>query len=221
MNQGFMEKKKVALFDLDGVVLDTEAQYTEFWKNIGERYCGDVPDFATRIKGMSLVQILASHEVLLEHEQEVWIAIEEFEQTMSYPYVSGAYTFLNKLRENGIPRAVVTSSNRAKMKNVYRLLPEFEFLFDRVFTADDITRSKPAPDCYLNAARAMGVSIAECVVFEDSINGLKSGRDAGAYVVGLSTSCAEEEIMALADKVIPNFAEASACLNLFEESQVE
>lgn len=216
-----MEKKKVALFDLDGVVLDTEVQYTKFWKSIGERYCGDVPDFATRIKGMSLVQILASHEVLLEHEQEVRIAIEEFEQTMSYPYVSGAYTFLNKLRENGIPRAVVTSSNRAKMETVYRLLPEFEFLFDRVFTADDITRSKPAPDCYLNAARAMSVSIAECVVFEDSINGLKSGRDAGAYVVGLSTSCVEEEIMALADRVIPDFAEASACLDLFEKSQVD
>ena len=215
-----MKRKRVALFDLDGVVLDTEAQYTEFWKTIGERYCSDVPDFATQIKGMSLVQILASHEILLQCECEVRKEIEAFEQTMSYPYVPGAYAFLNKLREIGIPRAVVTSSNRAKMENVYRLLPEFGSLFDRVFTAEDIMRSKPAPDCYLNAAHVMGVSIAECVVFEDSINGLKSGRDAGAYVVGLTTSCSKEEIVSLADRVLPDFVNTSTCLDLFEKIQV-
>jgi HAD hydrolase, family IA, variant 3 len=151
-----MELKKVALFDLDGVVLDTEGQYTVFWQTIGERYCTEVPDFSTRIKGMSLVQILASHEKLQQHEHEIRKAIDEYEETMSYPYIPGAYAFLCALREARVPRAVVTSSNRAKMENVYRLLPEFESLFDRVFTADDITRSKPAPDCYLNAAHHMG-----------------------------------------------------------------
>ena len=84
-----MELKKVALFDLDGVVLDTEGQYTVFWQTIGERYCTEVPDFSTRIKGMSLVQILASHEKLQQHEHEIRKAIDEYEETMSYPYIPG------------------------------------------------------------------------------------------------------------------------------------
>jgi HAD hydrolase, family IA, variant 3 len=214
-----MELKKVALFDLDGVVLDTEGQYTVFWQTIGERYCTEVPDFSTRIKGMSLAQILASHEKLQQHEHEIRKAIDEYEETMSYPYIPGAYAFLCALREARVPRAVVTSSNRAKMENVYRLLSEFESLFDRVFTADDITRSKPAPDCYLNAAHRMGADPTECVVFEDSINGLKSGRAAGAYVVGLSTSCAERDIVPLAEMVVPSFVDATTCLALFEKGR--
>lgn len=212
-----MELKKVALFDLDGVVIDTEEQYTTFWQAVGERYCAEMPDFAIRIKGMSLMQILASHEMLQRHEQEIRHAIDEFEQTMSYPYIPGAHDFLCALRGAGVPRAVVTSSNRAKMENVYRTLPEFELLFDRVFTADDITRSKPAPDCYLNAACCMGVEPAECVVFEDSLNGLKSGRSAGAFVVGLSTSCSEHEISPFSEMVVPDFVDATACLALFDK----
>jgi len=152
-----MDMKKVALFDLDGVVIDTEGQYTEFWETIGKRYCPEIPDFALRIKGMALVQILASQASLQAHEKEIRRAIDEFELGMDYPYIAGALEFLWALREAGVPRAVVTSSNRAKMENVYRVHPEFRTLFDRVFAADDITRSKPAPDCYVNAAHCMGV----------------------------------------------------------------
>ena len=77
--------KKVALFDLDGVVIDTEGQYTEFWETIGKRYCPEIPDFALRIKGMALVQILASQASLQAHEKEIRRAIDEFELGMDYP----------------------------------------------------------------------------------------------------------------------------------------
>lgn len=218
-HQYFMDMKKVALFDLDGVVIDTEGQYTEFWESIGKRYCPEISDFALRIKGMALVQVLDSQASLQAHEKEIRRAIDEFELDMDYPYIAGAREFLCALREAGVPCAVVTSSNRAKMKNVYRQHPELRTLFDRVFTADDITRSKPAPDCYVNAAHCMGVEPTECVVFEDSINGLKSGRAAGAYVVGLSTSCAERDIVHLAEMVVPSFVDATTCLALFEKTR--
>ena len=218
-HQYFMDMKKVALFDLDGVVIDTEGQYTEFWETIGKRYCPEIPDFALRIKGMALVQILASQASLQAHEKEIRRAIDEFELDMDYPYIAGAREFLCALREAGVPRAVVTSSNRAKMENVYRVHPEFRTLFDQVFTADDITRSKPAPDCYVNAAHCMGVEPAECVVFEDSLNGLKAARAAGTYVVALTTSCTEQEVAPLADRVVDDFADFATGLALF--SRVE
>ena len=111
------------------MVLDTEGLYTVFGQMIGERYCTEMPDFATRIKGMSLVLILASHERLQQHEHEIRKAIDEYEERMSYPYIPGA------------------------------------------------------------------------------------------YVVGLSTSCAELDIVPLAEMAVSSFVDATTCLALFEKGR--
>jgi HAD superfamily hydrolase (TIGR01509 family) len=95
--------------------------------------------------------------------------------------------------------AVVTSSNLPKMESVYRHQPGFKVLFDAILTSEDFDRSKPDPDCYLKAARRLGVQIGECVVFEDSINGLKAGRAAGMKVVGLLTTNPLERVAEWSD----------------------
>lgn len=208
--------KKAALFDLDGVIVDTETKYTEFWSEIGKRYCPDRSHFEYSIKGMSLMQIFASDERLQAHEHEIRKDLDAFELSMSYPYIAGAPEFVGRLHEAGIPAVVVTSSNRAKMENVYRVHPYFRTWFHRIFTAEDCAQSKPAPDCYLNAAKVLDFEPSECVVFEDSLNGLRAGRAAGAYVVGLSTSHPREEVMPLADLVVPDFLNPRTCLTLFD-----
>ena len=103
--------------------------------------------------------------------------------------------------------AVVTSSNMDKMRNVYRQHPDFEQLFDRIITSEDFTKSKPHPECYQIAAEGFGLSPSECVVFEDSFNGLKSGRAAGMYVVGLATTNAAEAIKPYCDEVINDYVD--------------
>ena len=109
------------------------------------------------------------------------------------------------LRQKGIKTAVVTSSNMPKMQSVYRKRPEFKELFDEILTSEDFERSKPDPDCYLKAASRFGAQPEECVVFEDSFNGLKSGRAAGMTVVGLATTNSAEAISPLCDEVIENY----------------
>jgi HAD superfamily hydrolase (TIGR01509 family) len=101
--------------------------------------------------------------------------------------------------------AVVTSSNIPKMLSVYAKRPEFRQLFDAILTSEDFAKSKPDPDCYLRAAQRFGVSPSDCVVFEDSFNGLKSGRAAGMYVVGLATTNTADAIRNYCDEVIPDF----------------
>ena len=91
------------------------------------------------------------------------------------------------------------------MQNVFRTHPEFTALFDRIVTSEDITHSKPAPDCYLKAAARLGVSANDCVVFEDSINGLKSGLASGANVVGLLTTNPLEKVCCLSAFQIVNY----------------
>jgi HAD superfamily hydrolase (TIGR01509 family) len=91
------------------------------------------------------------------------------------------------------------------MQAVYASRPEFRGLFDAILTSEDFERSKPDPDCYLKAAERFGVEPKDCVVFEDSFNGLKSGRAAGMYVVGLATTNSADAIRPLCDEVIKDF----------------
>lgn len=198
---------KAALFDLDGVVLDTESQYTVFWQEIGKQRFPDVTDFARRVKGVTLKEITAQYfNGNEEDKRNIQQRLDEFELQMNYPYISGARNFLLRLKAEGIKTALVTSSNKAKMDNVYKNVPEITSLFDKIFTAEDTPASKPAPDCYIIAAQAFGARPEECVVFEDSRNGLKAGRGSGAVVVGLSTSLPEDVIRPLCDVAIPDFS---------------
>ena len=131
--------------------------------------------------------------------------LNEFEQQMDYQYVAGFEDFIKSLRQQGVKTAVVTSSNQVKMQAVYASRPEFRALFDAILTSEDFERSKPDPDCYLKAAQRFGVEPADCVVFEDSFNGLKSGRAAGMYVVGLATTNPADAIRPYCDEVIADY----------------
>lgn len=184
---------KTALFDLDGVLIDTEGQYESFWQTMGQDFLPKHPSFAQDIKGMSLVQIYQTYFPGLESLQtEMTCRLNAFEQEMHYPIFESVLPFLERLQEMHVRCAVVTSSNREKMKKVYAEHPKLSSYFCDIFTAESVRHSKPMPDCYLNAAKALEVDPEKCVVFEDSINGLKAGRDSGAQVVALATSLSHE-----------------------------
>lgn len=201
---------KAALFDLDGVVFDTEPQYTVFWAAQCREFRPDIPNLEHTIKGQTLVQIFSRYFPGMTTQQQVITErLNLFEQQMKYDYLPGFLRFLEELRNNGIHTAVVTSSNQPKMQSVYASHPEFQALFDAILTAEHFTHSKPHPDCYLRAAARFSVEPEKCVVFEDSINGLRSGRAAGMRVVGLSTTNPPEVIAPLSDLVIPDYLSLS------------
>lgn len=204
-----MENKefKAALFDLDGVVFDTEPQYSIFWGGQFRRYYPEHPGMEQLIKGMTLVEIYEKYFQNKGIQDRITQELDEFEQTMDFVYVKGFENYVKSLRDRGVKTAVVTSSNMAKMENVYRKRPEFKTYFDAILTSEDFAESKPSPDCYQRAAQRFGLTKDECVVFEDSFNGLKSGRAAGMYVVGLATTNSPESIAPFADRVIKEYGE--------------
>lgn len=198
--------RHIALFDLDGVVFDTEPQYTVFWGSQYRKYHSDQPGLEHSIKGMTLNQIFERHfKDKTEIQQAITLELNEFEKNMDYSYIAGFEVFMSKLRSFGIKTAVVTSSNLPKMQNVYKKRPEFADYFDEILTSEDFSKSKPDPDCYLKAAQRFGVSVDECVGFEDSFNGLKSLRSAGVAVVGLATTNTRDALASYADKIIDNY----------------
>ena len=198
---------KAALFDLDGVVFDTEPQYSIFWGATCREFHPEIPGLEHKIKGQTLIQIydawfsgpLAGSQPLITER------LNDYERQMSYDYIAGFEEYIHCLRQQGVKTAVVTSSNQLKMEAVYAKHPEFKGLFDAILTSEDFERSKPDPDCYLKAAERFGVEPRDCVVFEDSFNGLKSGRAAGMYVVGLATTNDAEAIRPLCDEVISDY----------------
>ena len=198
---------KAALFDLDGVVFDTEPQYTIFWGMICRQYHPEHPGLEHEIKGSTLTQIYDrwfSGELAAE-QPSITARLDDYEQQMHFDYIAGFEALVADLHRHGVKTAVVTSSNIPKMQSVYRYQPRFKELFDAILTSEDFSRSKPDPDCYLKAAARFEVTPDECIVFEDSFNGLKSGRAAGMAVVGLATTNTAEAIAPYSDIQIPDY----------------
>ena len=201
------EELKAALFDLDGVVIDTETQYSVFWGSQCRLYHPEHPGLENEIKGQTLDQILdMGWSGELESERQVLVKrLNAFEAQMQLDYLEGFLPFISDLRQHGMKTAVVTSSNRLKMENVYRQHPEFQQLFDAILTSEDFAESKPSPDCYLRAAQRFGLEREACVVLEDSVNGLRSGRAAGMMVVGLVTTNPLDVVRPLSDCQIKDY----------------
>lgn len=191
---------QAGLFDLDGVIIDSEGLYTIFWSDIESIYPTGIPNFAVAIKGSTLPEILALYPTE-EIRMDVTARLHDFQDNMKFPLMPGAMEFLQKLKDKGIPRALVTSSDPRKMERVYSQLPQLKGMFDVIIDASKVTRSKPDPQGYLLAAEELGTDIRDCVVFEDSFNGLKAGRASGAKVIALATTYPADVLAGLADEV--------------------
>ena len=200
----------IVLFDFDGVIADTESQYTIFWNKQGKDYLG-LDDFGHTIKGQTLIQIFSKYfDGMLKEQESIVPDLNAFEQNMSYDYIPGAYEFLRELREKGIRSAIVTSSNDIKMTNVYAAHPELHDLVDAVLTSEHFSKSKPDPECFLKGMEVLGGTPEDTVVFEDSFHGISAGRASGAYVVGLATTNKSEALAPLCDMVIDDFTSIDA-----------
>ncbi len=198
-----MKKEIGALFDLDGVLIDSEGLYTQFWASIGHEFNHPSPTFAMDIKGTTLTQILSLFPA--EVRPAIMRRIHEFEDEITYSLFPGVEQFLKELRDRGVRMAIVTSSDDVKMSYLFKQHPSLRDYFDVVVTGSMVTKSKPDPEGYLKAAELIGVAPEDCYVFEDSFQGLEAGRAAGARVIGLATTNPRESIESKADIVIDGF----------------
>ena len=201
-----IQKPIVALFDFDGVVMDTESQYTIHWNKQAEKYGLGISDFGRVIKGQTLTQIFDNYFAHVpELHEQITAELITFQQTMHFEYIAGVKEFMQQLRACGVKMAIVTSSDLDKMNIVYREHPELPLMVDEILTAERFTHSKPHPECFLKGAEMFQVPIENCIVFEDSFHGLEAGNRAGMKGIGLATTNPASAIMDRADLVIDDF----------------
>lgn len=180
------------LFDLDGVLVDSQAVVERTWRRWAERHRLD-PEAVLRVHhGRQVRDSLRAVFPDLAVDAEVdWLDAAELEDVEGLTIVPAAREFLS-----GLPRdrwAIVTSCGRALA--TLRLgavgLPTPEVLV----VAEDVKNGKPAPDGYRLGAKRLGYDPGACLVFEDAPAGLAAGRAAGARVIGLTTSLGADALV--------------------------
>jgi len=207
--QEYKVNKYTLLFDFDGVIMDTEGQYSKFWDAVGQKYL-NLENFGMKIKGQSMKRIRFMYfSDCPEIGDKIVDDIMSYEEKLSYYYINGAEEFIKEASQKNVNIAVVTSSNDMKMNNVYAAHPELKDYFHYFITANQITKSKPNPECFLLGMKMFNAIPSRTIIFEDSIYGLTAARKSGAFVVGLATTYTKEEIEPLSDLVINDFTNTS------------
>jgi pseudouridine-5'-monophosphatase len=198
------------IYDMDGLLLDTERFYTEVTQQIVGRW-GKVFDWSVKSHMVGRPAIESAR--YLVEALELPIAPEDYlreregllEALMpTAEPMPGAVELTRALRARGIPQAVATSTGRRLFELKTRRHRDWFALFDAVVLGDDprIARGKPAPDIFLLAAAELGAAPADCVVLEDAPAGVAAARAAGMQVIAVPYPGMDAAKLADADLVV-------------------
>lgn len=210
---------RALIFDMDGLMVDTEPIYWEVTREVAKKYGTTVADSTLRrMMGRSAIESMC----IFAKECGITVAspaglLTEREQMMIVRYAAGVealpglHEIIDRFR-SGVRLAVATSSPR-KFTDV--LLPALGMadVFEVVQTGDDITHGKPAPEIYVKCMGRLGVTPSECAVLEDSPAGALAGKRAGAYVIAVSTHLTAGEDFSFADAQAADLFEAAYLLD--------
>ena len=204
-----------AIFDLDGVLLDTEPLYTQATAAVAARF-GKVYDWSVKRDCIGRGTLEAARIIVealglplppeaLVHERELLLT----ELVARAPAIAGAEAFTRALAARGVPLAIATSTEAPLY--AIKAAPHRGWLamFGAAVCGDDprVARPKPAPDIFLAAADDLGVPPASCLVFEDSPFGVEAARAAGMQVIALPDPAMDRARYTRADAVVTGFAD--------------
>jgi beta-phosphoglucomutase family hydrolase len=209
--------KKAVIFDMDGVLIDSEPIYIqsnrEYFKELGldismERHLTYVGICARKMwhEIRDTFGLQESVEELLNKEKETLYKLVS--EMNSLPTIPGIYKLLSELQKKQIKMAVASSSPRAMIDLVLRKL-EMENYFEAIVCGDDISNGKPAPDIFLQAAERINTAPGECVVIEDSTHGVAGALDAGMTCVGFANPNSGNQDLSRADTILSDFSAES------------
>lgn len=184
------KKKKIAavLFDMDGVLIDSNSVIERAWREAAQMYGrtlsdADIVNHIHGQPGPHTIQSLFS-DLPLSDREKVQQYIINAENTADYQPIPGVKTLIAALANAGITLGIVTSGWRYKIDRVIALLDAHDAV-SVIVERDDVKRGKPWPDPYLLAVERLNISASRALVFEDSTSGVTSATRAGTFCVGI------------------------------------
>lgn len=214
INRLKMKKKKINgfIFDLDGVIVDTAQFHFIAWKKTAAELGFNLTEALNeKLKGVSriasLQKILDWAGASISNEEFDKMTFEKNENYLSYvnqmterDILPGVYPLLKIIKSEGFPIALGSASKNAK-----HILDRVGLLdmFDAIVDGNNVTKAKPDPEVFLNAAKLLGVNPEDCVVFEDSVAGIQAANIAHMTSIGIGDST----VLSEADYCFKNFTE--------------
>jgi HAD superfamily hydrolase (TIGR01509 family) len=205
---------EAVVFDMDGVLVDTEHLWDEVREGLTAEWGGRyTPEAQRAMMGMSsrewsrylheVVGLREPPDVINEEVVRRMLARYEVE----LPVVPGAVGAVRRLAEGGFRLALASSSNRELIDTVLRRLG-LAALFEVTVSSEEVSRGKPAPDVYLEAAGRLGVDPARCAAVEDSASGIRAAHAAGMRVIAYPNRHYPpgEEVLGLAESTLTSLA---------------
>lgn len=188
------------IFDMDGVLIDSERQSNEGWLWAAEQLGVDMPMWLIdSFKGAPAELCCKFFDDYYKGAIDYWEAKElrtqhvyKIRETEGIPVKKGVKDIFEYIRNNGLKCAVATSTRRESAEKTLHKIGVWDYL-DAVVYGDEVEHGKPEPDIFLRAAKAIGISPSEAVVVEDSINGIKAGYAAGMRVVHIPDTIAIDD----------------------------
>ena len=179
------KNKDAVIFDLDGTLVDSMWMWRQIdIEFLGERGIALPEDLQQKIEGMSFretavyMQERFQLKETVEELMDIWnkMAFEKYKNEV--PLKRGIQKFLEHLKACQIKMGIATSNSPLLVETVLKAQGIFEY-FDSIHTANEVEKGKPAPDIYLLVAKDLGVEPNKCLIFEDIVQGIMAGKNAG------------------------------------------
>lgn len=207
-----MQKKYGLLLDFDGVVVDSEPLYEKAMMIQFNKYGVEVKaEDWLFFKGKDVKSVFEYINEKYHSNMDVEKVkkayridlLNEFKKNMRY--IPGFLDFYYACIRDEFADLLVTSTGRDVMEWTFQNVP-VDNIFSGMITSHEVENTKPHPEPYLNAAKKLGIPINKCVVIEDSVNGIRSGKASGAKVVGITTTF-PRDVIKEADLIIDSYDE--------------
>ena len=203
---------KAVVFDMDGVIFDSERAVMQCWKEVASRH--NIPDIEKAILACTGTTMVRTREIMLnlygadfpydEYARESSAIFHSRYDGGRLPMKPGVKELLTFLKARGKKIALASSTRQQVVTDELRDAGIIEY-FDRIICGDMVSRSKPAPDIFLKACEELNVSPSDSYAIEDSYNGIRAAHAGGLHPIMVPDLLpADEEMQSLAEIVLPS-----------------
>jgi len=204
--------KKAVIFDMDGVIFDSERAVMQCWKEVASRH--NIPDIEKAILACTGTTMVRTREIMLnmygadfpydEYARESSTIFHSRYDGGRLPMKPGVKELLTFLKEHDKKIALASSTRQQVVTDELRDAGIIEY-FDRIICGDMVSRSKPAPDIFLKACEELNISPSDSYAIEDSYNGIRAAHAGGLHPIMVPDLLpADEEMQSLAEIILPS-----------------
>ena len=211
---------KAAIFDMDGLILDSERTVLSCWEKIGEKYgFKDIVTYGISVIGKNKKATIDEFERVYgepgeRYEKELREIYNGMAAKGEVPLKPHTLELLKAMKDAGMRTAIASSSTREEVTSQMAALGALPY-FDTCVCGDQVTKSKPAPEIFLLACDALDIRPEEGIGLEDSFNGVRTCKASGLNTRMVPAIIRpDDEMKGLADIILPSLKEVQDFLNL-------